>query len=110
MAESVRRDVLGDAGEASVFFDDTLDAAGSDAAVVARSGNFVLMARVIEKKRCEGIGASVEIIADAVGGGLGDKNRAVLGSFAADHELATIEVDGIAVETDEFGDTEAARV
>lgn len=63
---------------------------------------------VVEKEGGEGIGASVEIILDAFGGGFGDENRAVFLAFAADDKLAAVEVDAIAVELDKFGDAEAA--
>ena len=62
---------------------------------------------VVEEEGGEGIGASVEVILDAFGCGFGDKNGAVFLTFAADDKFATVEVDAVAVEFDEFGDAEA---
>ena len=104
------RDVLGDAGEAGVFFDDAFDTAGGDAAVVAGLVNGLGVPRIIEKKSGEGVGAGIEIISNAVGTGLADENGAVFTAFAADHELATFKIDRIAVESYEFGNAEAAGV
>lgn len=45
---------------------------------------------------------------DAVGGGFRDENGAVFLALAANDELATVEIDAVAIEFDEFGDAEAA--
>ena len=37
MTESVRRNFFGDAGGFGIFFDNALDGAGSEAAIIARS-------------------------------------------------------------------------
>ena len=64
---------------------------------------------VVEEEGGEGIGASVEVILDAFGGGFGNENGAVFLAFAADDKLAAFEVDTVAVEFDEFRDAETAR-
>ena len=61
---------------------------------------------VVEEEGGEGIGASVEVILDAFGGGFGNENGAVFLAFAADDKLAAFEVDTVAVEFDKFRDTE----
>lgn len=109
VAEGVRRDVLRDAGLAGVFLDDALDGARSEAAEITGGVELALVFAVVEEEGGEGIGAGVEIILDAFGGGLGDKDGAVFLAFAADDEFATFEIDTITVKFSEFGDTEAAR-
>lgn len=109
VAEGVGGDVLCDASFAGVFLDDTFDGAGSEAAEVAGSVEFALVFAVVEEKRGEGISAGIEVILDALGGGFGDENGAVFLTFAADDELAAVEVDTVAVEFGEFGNAEAAR-
>lgn len=49
-----------------------------------------------------------EIVLDAIGGDLTDKNGAIFTAFPTNIEFATLEVDGVAVEIDEFGDTQTA--
>ena len=61
---------------------------------------------VVEEEGGEGIGASVEVILDAFGGGFGDENGAVFLAFATDDKFATVEVDAVAVELDKFRDAE----
>lgn len=68
------------------------------------------MLAVVEKESREGVGAGVEVIFDAVGGGLTDEDRAVFAAFTTHHKLATIEINRIAVEVSEFRDAEAARI
>ena len=97
VAQGVRADVLGDAGKAGVFFDDAFDAAGGDAAEIAGSVWVASVFRIVEKKWGEGIGASIKIIANAIGGGFADENRAIFRTFAANYELATIQIDRAAV-------------
>lgn len=55
VAQSVRGDMLGDAGCLSIFTDDSLDRAGSQAASFAEVDAITLddIARVIEKERLE---------------------------------------------------------
>lgn len=105
VAEGVGGDVFGDASEFGVFLDDALDGTGGEAAVVAASVDFLEVAAVVEEKRGEGIGAGVEVIADMLGGGGGDENGAVFLALTADDEFAAVEVDGIAVELDKFGNS-----
>lgn len=76
--------MLRDAGGASVFLDDAFDRTGSETAVVAGSVGGTEVLAVIKEERGEPIGAGVEIVADAVGGGLGDENWAVFAAFSAD--------------------------
>ena len=55
VAQSVRGDMLGDAGCLSIFTDDSLDRAGSKAASFAEVDAITLddIARIIEKERLE---------------------------------------------------------
>ena len=96
--------MLGDAGHFGVFLDDALDGAGGKTAIIAGGVDGLEVAAIVEKKRVEGISASREVVADAVGGGFGDENGSVFVAFTADDELAAVEVDGIAIELDELGD------
>ena len=82
--------MFGDAGFFGVFFDNTLDRARSEAAVVAVLGRDTGIFGVIEEEGGEGIVADGEIIFDAGSGGLVDENRAVFAAFAADDELAAV--------------------
>ncbi len=109
MAQGVGGDVFGDAGHTGVFLDDALDGAGGEAAEIAGGVDSLLVLAIIEEKRVERIGAGVQIVADAVGGGFGDEDGAVFAAFATNHKLATVEIDGVAVELGELGDAEAAR-
>lgn len=108
MAQGMRGNVFGDAGHFGVFLDDAFDRARGETAVVAGSIDGLKIATIIEKKGSKGIGAGVEIILDPVGGSLGDENRTIFAAFATNDELAAVEIDGIAIEFDEFGDTEPA--
>ena len=47
MTQSVRADVLSDAGHAGVFFDDTLDAAWGEAAEIARGVDGLLVFTIV---------------------------------------------------------------
>lgn len=49
---------------------------------------------------------SVQIGLDVVSSRLGDEDGAVLAALAADHKLAALKVDGVAIEAGEFGDAE----
>ena len=108
VAESVRSDVFGDAGGASVFVDNALDGTSGEAAEVAGSVDGVEVVRVVEEESREGIVAGGEVVARGVGGGDGDKNRAVFLAFAADEELTAVEVDRIAIKRDKLGDAQTA--
>ena len=59
MAQSVRRHMFRDAGEASVFFDNSFYASCGDAAVVTRIRWGAFVFGVIQEKRRQRIGASV---------------------------------------------------
>lgn len=50
VAKGVGADVLGDAGEAGVFFDNALDGAGGEPTVVAGSVDGILVATVVKKE------------------------------------------------------------
>lgn len=108
MAQGMWGNVFGDSSKLGVFLDDAFDGARSETAVVAGSIDGLKIATIIEKKGSKGIGAGVEIILDPVGGSLGDENRTIFAAFATNDELAAVEIDGIAIEFDEFGDTEPA--
>lgn len=101
-------DVFSDAGGASVFFDDALDGAGGESSEISGGVDGALVFGVVEEEGGEGIVAGGEVVASGFGGGFADEDGAVFFAFAADDELATVEVDGIAVEANEFGDAEAA--
>lgn len=101
-------DVFGDTGHFGVLLDDAFDGARGETAVVARSIDGLKIATIIEKKGSEGIGASIKIILDPVGGSFGDENGTIFAAFATNDKLAAVEIDGIAIEFDEFGDTEPA--
>lgn len=108
VAEGVGGDMLGDAGCTSVFFDDAFDGAGGETAEITRSVNFALTATIVEEEWSESILAFVEIGGNPVGGGGRNENGAIFAAFAANDEFATVEIDGVAVEFDEFGDAETA--
>lgn len=109
VAEGVGSDVLGDTGFTSILLDDAFDRAWGEAAVVAGGIGGLDVAGIIEEEGGERIGASVEIILDTVGGGLVNENGAVFVAFATDDKFATFEIDGIAIEAAEFGNTETTR-
>lgn len=109
VTKGVGGDVFGDAGDAGIFLNDALNRTGSKAAKIARGGDGLLVAGVVEEEGGESVGASIEVIADAVGGGLIDEDGAVFAAFTADDKFATVKVDGVAIEFAEFGDAEAAR-
>ena len=108
MTEGVGGDVFSDTSETGIFFDHTLNGARGDTAKIARGVGGLLIARVIEKESGQGIMAHGEIILDAIGGDLTDENGAILTAFTTNIEFATLEVDGVAIEIDEFGDTQTA--
>ncbi len=93
MPQSVWGNMFGNAGHASVFLNDTLNGTRSEATIITGSINGLKIFAIIEKKGNERIGASVEIIADAVGGGFGDENRAIFVTFAADDKFTAFEID-----------------
>ncbi len=109
MAESVRGDMLGDAGKLGISLDDALDGAGSETPIIAGGVDGLEIFTVIEEEGSEGIGAGIEVVTDAFGGGFRDEDRTIFVAFAADDELATLEIDRITIEFDELGDAEAAR-
>ena len=100
-------DVFGDAGGAGAVLDDALDATGREATEIARGVDGLEVAGIVEKEGRELVGAGIEIVGDAGGGGFADKDGAVFLTFATDDEFASVEVDGVAVEADEFGDAQA---
>lgn len=108
MTESVRGNVFSDASSTGVFFDDTFDRTGGEAAEIARGINFALMAAIIEKKWGESVFSFVEVSRDPVSGGRGDKNRAILAAFTTDDKFAAVKIDRITIEFNEFGNTKPA--
>lgn len=101
--------MLGNAGCTSIFFDDAFNRARGETAIVAGGIDRLKMAAIVEEEGSKRIGAGVEVVLDPVGGGFGDENWAVFAAFTTDNEFAAIEIDGITVELDEFGDAKAAR-
>ena len=108
VSEGVWGDVFGDAGCFGVVVDDALDAAGGEAAEVARGVDGVEIMRVVEKEGGQGIGTDGEIIFSSAGGGFADEDGAVFFAFATDDEFAAVEVNAVAIKIDEFGDAKAA--
>lgn len=101
--------MFSDAGHAGVFLDDTFNRARSETAIVAGGIDRLKVAAIVKEEGGKGIGAGVEVVLDPVGGGFGDENWAVFAAFTTDNEFAAIEIDGITVEFDEFGDAKATR-
>lgn len=109
MTESVGGNVLSDAGETGVFFDDAFDRAGSEAAEIARSADFALATAVVKKKWGKSVFSLIEVGGNPIGGSRGDKNGAVFAAFTADDKFASVEIDGIAIEFNEFGNAKSTR-
>ena len=51
----------------------------------------------VKKEGGEAVAAKIEIIFNAISGGLVDENRAILFTFAAYDKFATFKVDGVAI-------------
>lgn len=62
---------------------------------------------VVEEKWFKIIVTRGKVFLDTGSGGLGDENGAVFVALASHHEFATVEVDVVAVEIDEFRDAQA---
>lgn len=97
MTQSMRSDMFGDAGVASVSLDDALNTSGGETAIVARGGRDLEIFGIIKKEGGEAVAAKIEIIFNAISGGLVDENRAILFTFAAYDKFATFKVDGVAI-------------
>lgn len=91
--------MLRDASETGVASDEAFNRTRADAAKIAGSVNGAAVTAIVQEKSGKRIGAGVKIVLDALSGGLGDENRAIFTAFASDHELATFEIDGIAIES-----------
>ena len=74
MTESVGGNVLSDAGETGVFFNNSFDRAGSEATEVARSIDFALATAVVKKKWGKSVFSFIEVGGNPIGGSRGDKN------------------------------------
>lgn len=97
VTQSMRSDMFGDAGVASVSLDDALNAARGETAIVARGGRDLEIFRIIKKEGGEAVVAKIEIIFNAISSGLVDEDRAILFTFAAYNKFATFKIDGIAI-------------
>lgn len=97
VTQSMRSDMFGDAGVASVSLDDALNTSGGETAIVARGGRDLEIFGIIKKEGGEAVAAKIEIIFNAISGGLVDENRAILFTFAAYDKFATFKVDGVAI-------------
>ena len=97
MTQSMRSDMFGDAGVASVSLDDALNTSGGETAIVARGGRDLEIFGIIKKEGGEAVAAKIEIIFNAISGELVDENRAILFTFAAYDKFATFKVDGVAI-------------
>lgn len=65
--------------------------------------------RVVQKKGRKRIVPNCKIVADAVCGGFRNENGAVFLAFPADDKLATVEINGVAIKSDELGDAKPTR-
>lgn len=100
VAQSVGGDMLGDAGCLSIFTDDSLDRAGSQAASFAEVDAITLddIARIIEKERLESVCPGLQILLDRIGSRLADEDGAILTALAPDGEFSPIQVELIAID------------
>lgn len=89
--------MLGDAGEACVFFYDALHTAGGNTAVITRCIDSLGITGIIKKKCRERIGTGIEIILYSICCGLTDEDGAIFAAFATNHKFATLKIDGAAV-------------
>lgn len=108
MTESVGGNVLSDAGETGVFFNNSFDRAGSEATEVARSIDFALATAVVKKKWGKSVFSFIEVGGNPIGSSRGDKNRTIFAAFTADDKFATVEIDRIAIEFNKFGNAKSA--
>ena len=89
MPERVWTDMLGDAGHASIFFDDAFDRASGEAAMITRSVDGAGILTIVQKESRKRITACAEVFGDAVGGGFGNKDWTVFAAFTTNHEFAS---------------------
>ena len=100
VAQSVRGDVLSDAGCLSISTDDSLDRAGSQTAGFAEVDAITLddVARIIEKERLEPVRPSLQISLDRISSRLADEDRAVFATLTPDGEFSPIQVELVAID------------
>lgn len=94
--------MFGDASEARVLVNDSLDTARRQAAVVALVADGVVTA-VAEEERRQVIHTDGQIVLYALRRGLADKYRTVFLPFTTHHEFAALGVYVVAVEIGELG-------
>lgn len=101
--------MLGNTGKFGVVRNDTLYRSWGEAEAfsVTIAG---LGATIAYKQRFSGVGARVKVGGYTFGSFGTDKDRSVFLAFTAHHELATVEVDVVPVQSNKFADTQAARV
>ena len=97
VTQSMRSDMFGDAGVASMSLDDALNAARGETAIVARGGRDLEIFGIIKKEGGEAVVAKIEIIFNAISSGLVDENRTILFALAAYDKFAAFKIDGIAI-------------
>ena len=90
MAERVGSDVLSNAGKASVFLNDALNAARGKTAEVTVLRNSALIFGVVDKEGRELVVTSAEIIFDSIGGGFVDEDGAVFRTLTTDDEFTAV--------------------
>ena len=100
VAQSVRGDMLGDAGRLSIFADDSLDRAGGQTAGFAEIDAIALddVARIIEKEWLEPVRPGLQILLDRIGSRLTDEDRAVFTTLTPDGEFSPIQVELVAID------------
>ena len=99
-------DVLGDASEAGIFANHRLHTARREAAEVATGARGTVVATIADEKRVERIMPGAEVGLDLLGSTATDEDWTVFLALTTHHELATLEVDVVAIEIDELRDAQ----
>ena len=106
MAHSVGANVLSDASEAGIFANHRLHTARREAAEVATGVCGTVVATIADEKRVERIMPGAEVGLDLLGSTATDEDRPVFLALTTHHELATLEVDVVAIEIDKLRDAQ----
>ncbi len=101
-------DVFGDAGKQSIAGYEALDAACGQPMKVARYIDFA-GATVANKERTGGILTLLEVVIDPFCSFRADKYWAILLAFSTNRKFASLEVNVVSVESDEFADAQTTR-
>lgn len=106
MTQRMGTDLLRDTGELGVMLDDPLDGSRRQAKAFALCvAGFE--AAVADEKGYGRIGSSIEIGREPFACLGANEHGTVFLTLAANHELAALEIDVVAIEIDEFGDAES---